>query len=100
MRMKNKSHNNQALARQKDLVVQELPDELMIYDLKAHKAHCLNNTAALVWHHCDGKTTTAEMAALLGAEIGSPVDEAVVWYALDKLDKAELLDEKPELPVK
>jgi hypothetical protein len=93
------NHSHQvALARQKDLVVQELPDELMLYDLKRHKAHCLNTTAALVWNHCNGRTTVAEMAALLEKEVGSPVDEEVVLYALDKLSKANLLEEQLDLP--
>ena len=97
--MENTNHGLQvALARQKDLVVQELPDELMLYDLKRHKAHCLNTTAALVWNHCNGRTTVAEMAALLEKEVGSPVDQEVVLYALDKLSKANLLEEQLDLP--
>ena len=98
--MENINQNQAALARQADLVVQELPDEVMVYDLKRHKAHCLNKTAAFIWHHCDGQTTAAEMARLLGQEAGSPVDEEVVWYALDKLGKADLLEGKLQLPVK
>src|SRR5262245_14868143 len=86
-----------ALARQEELVVQEMPDEVLIYDLKQHKAHCLNKTAALVWNHCDGETSVSEMTALLQQEAGSPVDEEVVWYTLDKLGKANLL-EKPLAP--
>ena len=86
--MGNTNHGHQvALSQQKDLVVQELPDELMLYDLKRHKAHCLNTTAAMVWNHCNGRTTVAEMAALLEKEVGSPVDEEVVLYALDKLEQ-------------
>ena len=38
-------------ARQDELVVEELPDETLVYDLKRHKARCLNRTAALVWQH-------------------------------------------------
>ena len=97
--MDNTKYSHQAaLARQKDLVVQELPDELMVYDLKRHKAHCLNTTAAIVWNHCNGRTTVAEMAALLEQEVGSPVDEEVVLYALDKLNKANLLEDELNLP--
>jgi hypothetical protein len=97
-----KSMNNSqtALARQEEIVVQEMPDEILVYDLKRHKAHCLNKTAAFVWQHCDGQTSVTEMAKLLGSEAGSPVDEEVVWYALDKLGKAELLEEKVNSPVK
>ena len=36
-------------ARQDELVVEELQDETLVYDLKRHKARCLNRTAALVW---------------------------------------------------
>lgn len=98
--MENLNHSHQAvLARHRDLVFQELPDELMVYDLIRHKAHCLNRTAALVWHHCDGKTTIAEMAGLLEQEAGSPIDEEVVWYALEKLSKADLLEGKLTVPV-
>jgi hypothetical protein len=45
-----------------------VPDEVLIYDLKQHKAHCLNKTAALVWNHCDGETSVSEMATLLQKE--------------------------------
>ncbi len=89
-----------ALARHQDLVVQELPDEVMVYDLKRHKAHCLNKTAALVWNHCDGQTSVTELTAVLRREAGSAVDEDVVWYALEKLNKAELLEGTLNLPVK
>lgn len=42
--------------RTSDLVVQELEEETLIYDLKSNKAFCLNETSSLVWKHCDGKT--------------------------------------------
>ena len=35
-------------ARKNDLVIQELPDELLIYDLSRNKALCLNQTAKLI----------------------------------------------------
>ncbi|HKP13920.1 MAG TPA: PqqD family protein, partial [Blastocatellia bacterium] len=87
------------LAREADLVVQRFPDEVMVYDLRNHKAHCLNQTAAFVWRHCDGQRAVAELAALLTQEAGSPVGEEVVWYALDKLNKADLLQERIAVPV-
>jgi hypothetical protein len=94
------TYHSAALARQEDLVVQNLPDEVMVYDLKRHKAHCLNKTAAFVWQHCDGQTTVTEIASLLRKESGSPADEEVIWYALDKLGEADLLAEKLIPPVK
>ncbi len=47
-------------ARQDELVVEELSDETLVYDLKRHKANCLNRTAALVWQDCDGQTSVAQ----------------------------------------
>ena len=85
-------------AREDRLVVQELPDEVLVYDLNRHKAHCLNRTAALVWGHCDGQTTVADMATLLRKELKHPVDEAVVWLALDRLGRAHLLRERVRPP--
>ncbi len=85
-------------ARQDELVVEELPDETLVYDLERHKAHCLNRTSALVWQQCDGRTTVAEVAELLEEQLDIPADQAVVWMALDRLGKVHLLNEKVTLP--
>ncbi len=85
-------------AREDDLVVEELADETLVYDLKRHKARCLNRTAALVWQHCDGQTTVPELAALLKKELDIPGDEVVVWMVLDRLGRAHLLSEPVTLP--
>jgi len=88
------NHPNQpAKARREDLVVQELPDEVLVYDLRNHKAHCLNQTAAFVWNHCDGQTTAPQLAALMEKEWGAPVSEDVVWLALKQLSRTNLLEE-------
>ncbi len=31
-------------ARRKDLIIEELPDEVLVYDLNTDRAHCLNKT--------------------------------------------------------
>jgi hypothetical protein len=80
------------------LVVQALPDEVLVYDLERHKAHCLNHTAAQVWKHCDGQTSVAEMVCKLEQEMKTPVPEDVVWLALQQLGKARLLAEKIDAP--
>jgi len=85
-------------ARQKDLVVEELPDETLVYDLERDKAHCLNPTAALVWSRCDGQTSVADIAWLLEQKLKLPADESLVWMALERLGKARLLEEPVTLP--
>ena len=86
-------------ARKEGLVIEELPNEMLVYDLKRDKAHCLNPMAALVWRHCDGETSVAEMVRLLQAELKTSVDEELVWLALDQLQKSFLLQERLTRPL-
>lgn len=88
----------QPLARQSSLIVKEVEDETLVYDLEADKAHCLNSTAAQVWKSCDGKTSVKEIASQLSSPNRAPVDENLVWLALDQLEKFKLLDEAPAKP--
>jgi hypothetical protein len=92
--MKKRSEHPIPKAREEDLVVQMLQDEVLVYDLKIHEAHCLNQTAALVWKQCDGKKTVPEIASLVKQKSQMPVDEEVVWYALDRLGRANLLQSR------
>lgn len=85
-------------AREDDVIVEELLDEVMVYDRKGAKAHCLNRTAAFVWRHSDGRSSVAELAVRLHQELGVPADEELVWLALDRLEKAHLLHERLERP--
>ena len=78
-------------SRQKGLVVEELSNEVLVYDLERHKAHCLNETAAIVWRYCNGKTSIATIAERLKHELKASVDEDVVWLAIDQLRAARLL---------
>ena len=75
-------------ARHNDLVIHQLEDEVLVYDLERYQAHCLNRTAALIWQHCDGKQTVRGLARLL------VTDEEVVWLGLCQLDKFHLLQEQ------
>ncbi len=86
-------------SRQEELVVQELADEVLVYDLKKHKAFCLNHTAAFVWQHSDGQTPVAQIAYLLQKKLRTPVDESVVWFALERLEKDGLLENKVAAPL-
>jgi hypothetical protein len=82
-------------ARKKGLIVQELEDETLVYDLESHRASCLNRAASLVWRHCDGRTPPGEIAARLGAELPVPADEEVVRLAIRELGRAGLLRQWP-----
>ncbi|HEY2943569.1 MAG TPA: PqqD family protein [Vicinamibacteria bacterium] len=84
--------------RTEGLVVTELMDEVLVYDLERHRAHCLNRTAAIVFKHCDGTRTVGELAGLLERETGAHVDSDCVWLALDRLGQAQLLRQRVKRP--
>ena len=96
--MKEFRSQSKPVARKKGLVIERLPDEVLVYDTERDRAHCLNETAAFVWQRCDGRTTTKEMARLLGKQVHATVDEKVVWLALDQLGRNHLLDNRPATP--
>ena len=83
------------LAKKQNIVVQELPDELLIYDLTKDKAYCLNKTSAFVWKTSDGTNDVNAITKLMEKEFNSSVNEDLVWLALDQFAKDELLEVKP-----
>ena len=85
-------------ARAEGVVVRELPDEVLVYDLDTHRAVCLNSTAAQVWRLCDGRRTTADIRKALEKSSGGPVPEELVWLALEQLGRDSLLDTRPPRP--
>lgn len=97
--MRRKETETTPRARKEGLLVQELSDEVLVYDLECDKAHCLNPTAALVWKYCDGHTTVEQITRLLEKSLGTIVDEDVVWCALNQLEKDKLLGEQVTWPV-
>ena len=78
---------NNPMARQNGIVVQEMPDEVLVYDLDSNKAHCLNQSAALVWKSCDGTNTVGDIVK----QFDGKVTEDFVWLAIDQLNENGLL---------
>ena len=79
-------------ARKAGLVIQDMPDEVLVYDLDTNKAHCLNKSAAFVWRSCDGKTSISDIARLFEIQTGDKVSDDFVWLALDQLNENSLLE--------
>ena len=80
------------MARQNGLVVQEMPDEVLVYDLDANKAHCLNQSAAFVWKSCDGAKSVPDIVREFESNGRGKVTEDFVWLAIDQLNENGLLD--------
>ena len=81
-------------ARREGLVIQETPDEVLVFDLETNQAHCLNQTAAFVWKSCDGQNSVTQIAAAVGLNANQPADENLVWLAIDQLSENNLLEAK------
>jgi hypothetical protein len=83
------------VARKHNLLISELPDEVLVYDRLADKAHCLNASVALVWRHCKGEASVADLARLVAERqsIHEMLALAVVDLALEQLSKRNLLVE-------
>jgi hypothetical protein len=74
------------LARADELVIEELGDELLVYDLVRDRAHSLGASAARVWRACDGETKVEGLSAKLD------LDDETVARALLELRDCHLLD--------
>jgi len=77
------------VARSEDLTIQEVDDEVLVYDQRIARAHCLTPEAASVWRACDGSTDADGIARKLGLE------PDVVVRALGQLEDQDLLDPQP-----
>ena len=94
------NNSQRPIARKSGLVVQEVPDEVLVYDLESNKAHCLNRSAAIVWKSCDGTNSVSEIAKLVEAQAGGDVTEDFVWLAIDQLNENNLLEETVAVDLK
>ncbi len=74
-------------AQIKDIILQEVENELLIYNLTTNKAYSLNSTAKLVYQSCDSKTSIAELAKRHN------LNNDLIFLTLDELKKEDLLDD-------
>ncbi len=85
-------------SRSDNLVIRELDDETLVYDMERDEAHCLNQTAALVWEQCDGKTTAAQAARSMQSKMDVSVDTDLVWLAVKQLERFHLVESSGKSP--
>ncbi len=87
-------------SRKSGLVVQQLNDETLVYDLETHHAYCLNRTSSLVWRECDGTKLPDEIVTAVSIAYGTKVNKDIVWLALSQLEKEKLLEPAVEIAPK
>ena len=78
--------NNLPKARNENILVQNLENEILIYDTITDKAYCLNETSAKVFNACDGKRTFDELNSQY------QFNDDLIYLALDELKAKNLLD--------
>lgn len=65
-----------------NLLVQDLKDEVLIFDPGTNKSYCLNSTAKIVFNHCDGVKTFADLR----------ISDEMIYFTLDELRKQNLIE--------
>lgn len=73
------------VAYQADLIVREVDNELLIYNLKTNKTFLLNQTCKNIYQFCDGKTSFEELKQKYN------YSEDLVFLALDELKRNNLI---------
>jgi len=73
------------------LIIQNLDDELLIYDTSNNKAHCLNSSLRAVWEQCDGNRSLPDIVANLQKTYGRQFSSDHVRLALKQLRSQRLL---------
>jgi hypothetical protein len=86
------TNSNFPKARNADLITEQVGDELVVYDGKSSEAHCLSALAAAVFVAADGKTSTADLAAIASTRLSRAVDVPDVEQALAELDDRGLVE--------
>lgn len=81
-------------ARQDDLLIESIDEELLLYDLRSQRAHFLNASAAAIWRASDGATPVAELALALGSGGGAEHGEALAGRILRELIERDLLEDR------
>ena len=80
-------------ARSSGLVVEEVVDEVLVYQLETHLARLLSPQTAKIWRLCDGQQRIEDIAEEL------EVPQSAVEDTIQELFVADLLDASPEKSV-
>ena len=79
-------------AKTEGLVVEEAGSELIAYNLKRHRVHCLNDEAVKIWRLCTGRRTVEEIAAKFESALDPSPRETVVRDAVVQFERLGLVE--------
>jgi len=96
--MKNQNHSDKMPhARTARLVIQDMEEEMLVYDLDADKAICLNPAARFIWQKCDGQTFIADASGQISKKLNVEATKDFVYLALKELRESNLLDDSENI---
>jgi hypothetical protein len=72
--------------------IQRIETETLVYDERRHQAFCLNESSSVIWLLADGAHTVAEISAAASLQLGAPVSEDLVLFALEELRRDGLIE--------
>jgi Coenzyme PQQ synthesis protein D (PqqD) len=76
---------------QQNIIIQQVGDELLLYDEVRHQAFCLNPVCASVWTLCDGENSISAIAQAATSQLNVTVDEQIAMLALQELRRDGLV---------
>lgn len=79
--------NKLPTAKSVNIIVQNLNDEVLIYDLTINKAFCLNDTSAKVYNACDGVQTFEDLKRRY------KFTDDLILFAIDELKANNLIED-------
>ncbi|HLO86815.1 MAG TPA: PqqD family protein [Nostocaceae cyanobacterium] len=91
------------VARTENLLLQDVGNELIIYDQRNNSSHCLTPIAVRVWELSNGQNTVNDIAKKLEKEFDLPIDgdvdvRGLVWLTLEELERYSLIKEYLKQP--
>ena len=89
-----RTRQNKPIARVDGILRQRTFQDLVVVDEMTDSAHCLNETAAIVFEHADGTRTVDDLADVLREKLDPTADTDLVELALDNLAMASLLEDR------
>jgi Coenzyme PQQ synthesis protein D (PqqD) len=85
-------------ARSNDLLVEEVAGELLVFDACNNRAHCLNESAAAIWRHCDGVRSVTSIATHLFPKLAPSDSKRLVALGIERLRRRRLLEGSASAP--
>jgi len=76
----------------KQISIQQIGAETLVYDESRHKAFCLNESSSVIWNLANGERSIAQIVAEASDELRASLNEEFVCFALAQLRRDGLME--------